>query len=87
VEAGPNEAEYFDLFIDLDDMLGQYSNDNRAKAESDKKSILGEVVKEADIEIESDDDLEHEEENFKVNDDSDGFLDKKSMTEDVVVDI
>nr|GEV34201.1 hypothetical protein [Tanacetum cinerariifolium] len=66
------------------------SGSSKAKdpdAESHKKRILGEVEKETDIEIESDDDLEHEKEHFKVNDDRDGFLDEQNMIEDIAVDM
>ncbi|GKE79555.1 hypothetical protein Tco_1545675, partial [Tanacetum coccineum] len=75
VEVGGNEAEYFDPFNDIDDILGKYAKDNRVEAES-HKAILGEVEKEADIDFKSGDDIEDEGDNhkeFKVNDDSDGL--------------
>nr|GEU28900.1 hypothetical protein [Tanacetum cinerariifolium] len=53
VEASDNVTEYYDPFEDLDDILGQYSN----------------------------------EEHFKMNNDSDGFVDEQSMIEDVPKDI
>ncbi|GJS85664.1 mutator type transposase [Tanacetum coccineum] len=42
VESSSNETYYFDPFEDLDDILGQYVNDNRVKVESHRKSILDE---------------------------------------------
>ncbi|GKC17915.1 mutator type transposase, partial [Tanacetum coccineum] len=40
VEASGNEAEYFDPFEDLNDILGQYSNENKGRVEAWRKSIL-----------------------------------------------
>ncbi|GJW19840.1 hypothetical protein Tco_0027276 [Tanacetum coccineum] len=45
------------------------------------------VVAKADTKFKSDDNLEHEEEYFEMNDDSDRFVDEKNMTEDVPVDM
>nr|GEV31264.1 transposase, MuDR, plant [Tanacetum cinerariifolium] len=68
--------------------LEQYANENRSKVESHKKSILREVGKEAYTKIKSDDDIEHEGSNyieFKVNDESDGFVDNQNILEGVAV--
>ncbi|GJZ65178.1 hypothetical protein Tco_0621874 [Tanacetum coccineum] len=56
VEASGNEAEYFDPFDDLNDILGN-------------------------------DDVEHKEEHFEMNDDSDGFVDEQNIIVDVPMDM
>ncbi|GJZ75842.1 hypothetical protein Tco_0640307 [Tanacetum coccineum] len=56
VETSGKEAKYFDPFEDIDDILCRYSNGNKGKVEAQRKSILGEVEKEADKEFKSDND-------------------------------
>ncbi|GJU79112.1 hypothetical protein Tco_1276182, partial [Tanacetum coccineum] len=57
VEASGNEAEYFDPFEDLDDILGQYSNENKGKDQAQRKSILCDLkqshvdVSKADLDV------------------------------------
>ncbi|GKA40346.1 mutator type transposase, partial [Tanacetum coccineum] len=84
IQSKPSEIPWLereDYGDDIVVVVAKYYNENREKVEAQRKSILGEVEKEVDTKFKSDDNLEHEEEYFEMNDDSD------RMTEDVPVDM
>nr|GEX63469.1 hypothetical protein [Tanacetum cinerariifolium] len=74
-------------WLEMEDCKEDIGCGSRNGKETKRKSILGGVEKEADTEFKINNDIEHEEEYFEMNDDTDGFVDEQNMTEDVPVNM